>query len=166
MNKDLWCTVSDGNQYWFQIFRNATSPKQWYLQIDVLDVFRSLESTLTIKYHINIAINVIFSDIINTSTAFILMFMKFQTHMSKVIKSYERERNDGSIQGFVMIKYVCVLICHKSSKSWLTHHSSLVNKLCELDLWSWNFTHNYISCFYHGLKYYIAVYVLKGPTIL
>ncbi len=29
MNKNLWCTVSDGNQYCFQIFRNATSPKQW-----------------------------------------------------------------------------------------------------------------------------------------
>ncbi len=46
MKKNLWCTVSDGNHYWFQIFRNATSPKQWYLQIDMLDVCRSLESTL------------------------------------------------------------------------------------------------------------------------
>ncbi len=46
MNKNLWCTVSGGNQYWFQIFRNATSPKQWHLQIDMLDVCRSLESTL------------------------------------------------------------------------------------------------------------------------
>ncbi len=48
MNKNLWCTISDGNQYWFQIFRNATSPKQWYLQIDVLDVCRFLESTLVV----------------------------------------------------------------------------------------------------------------------
>ncbi len=45
MNKNLWCTVLDGKQYWFQIFRNATYPKQWYLQIDMLDVRRSLEST-------------------------------------------------------------------------------------------------------------------------
>ncbi len=49
MNKNLWCTVSDGNQYWFQIFRNATSSKQWYLQNDTLDVCRSLESTLIIN---------------------------------------------------------------------------------------------------------------------
>ena len=51
MNKKLYCTVSDGttgNQYLFQIFRNATSPKQWHLQIDVLDVCRSLESTLVV----------------------------------------------------------------------------------------------------------------------
>ncbi len=47
MNKNLWCTVSDGNQNCFQIFRNTTSPKQWYLQIDMLDVCRSIESTLT-----------------------------------------------------------------------------------------------------------------------
>ena len=26
MNKNLWCTISDGNQYWFQIFRNAPLP--------------------------------------------------------------------------------------------------------------------------------------------
>ena len=38
--------VSDGDQYWFQIFRNVTSPKQWYLQIGMLDVCVSLESTL------------------------------------------------------------------------------------------------------------------------
>ncbi len=34
MNKNLSCTASGIIQYWFQIFRNATSPKQWYLQID------------------------------------------------------------------------------------------------------------------------------------
>ncbi len=45
-NKNFWCIVSDGNQYWFQIFRKATSPKQWYLQIDMLDVGGSLKSTL------------------------------------------------------------------------------------------------------------------------
>ena len=37
---------SEGSQYWFQIFRNTTSPKQWYLQIGMLDVCGSFESTL------------------------------------------------------------------------------------------------------------------------
>ncbi len=43
MNKNLWCIVSDSNQHWFQIFKNATSPKQWYLQIGMLDVCGSLQ---------------------------------------------------------------------------------------------------------------------------
>ncbi len=47
MNKNLWCTVADGNRYWFQIFRNATSPKQRFIKIYIyLDFCRSLESTL------------------------------------------------------------------------------------------------------------------------
>ena len=52
MSKNLWWTVSDGNQYWFQIFRNTTSPKQWYLQIGMLDVCGSLESTLVLTIHV------------------------------------------------------------------------------------------------------------------
>ena len=54
MNKNLWCTVSDGiNQYWFQIFRNTTSPVQWYLQIGMLDVCGSLTQVVRkyIKIH-------------------------------------------------------------------------------------------------------------------
>ena len=53
MDKKVWCSVSDGNQYWFQIFRNATSHKQKYLQIDMLDV------CMSVKHIIHVIIEVI-----------------------------------------------------------------------------------------------------------
>ena len=47
-----WTKTSDalyhGNRYWFHIFRNATSPEQWFLQIDMVGVCRSLELTLVV----------------------------------------------------------------------------------------------------------------------
>ncbi len=58
--QNLWCTVSDGNQYWFQIFRNATSPKQWYLQIDVgrLQIpWIDFSAALKPRSHLHISLN-------------------------------------------------------------------------------------------------------------
>ena len=50
----LYLTVIN---YWFQIFRSATSPKQWYLQIVMLDIWMSVKHIKQALIHRCIPIN-------------------------------------------------------------------------------------------------------------